>query len=211
MWLEIFRSGSPGGMEVEVVARCREGDPRAWELLVDRYSGYIYAIVGRGFRLSDHDALEDVFQEVLAGLFENLPSIRDDAALRFWIGQTARRAAIDRLRQSGRESPSASDDGLPDLAAEDPDLAQLDLALDVRAEVDALPDHCREVVLRFFIRDESYRTISAEMDIPPGTFASRISRCLTTLRSSSATARASSRESSQYVRPKWKIPEPSGV
>ena len=150
-------------------------------MLVNHYSGYVYAIVGRGFRLSDHDT-EDVFQEVFARLFEHLGEIRDDAALRSWIGQTARRAAIDRLRQSGRESPSTSDDGLPDLAAEDSNLARLDLALDVRAEVDSLPDHCREVVLRFFIRDESYRTISAEMDIPPGTVASRISRCLTTLR-----------------------------
>ncbi len=170
-----------GGLDVEIVARCREGDPRGWELLVERYSGYVYAIVGRGFRLAEHDA-EDVFQEVFARLFEHLDSIRDDAALRFWIGQTARRLAIDRLRQMGREAPSVSEDGLPDVASPDPTLERLDEALDVRAEVDALPEHCREVVLRFFIRDESYRTIGEAMDIPPGTIASRISRCLTTLR-----------------------------
>jgi DNA-directed RNA polymerase specialized sigma24 family protein len=36
---------------------------------------------------------------------------------------------------------------------------------------------------RFFARDESYRTISAALDLPQGTIASRIARCLTRLRS----------------------------
>ena len=35
---------------------------------------------------------------------------------------------------------------------------------------------------RFFARDESYRTIGEELDLPPGTIASRISRCLAKLR-----------------------------
>lgn len=170
-----------GGTDAEIVALCRAGEARGWELLVDRYSGYVYAIVGRGYRLGDHDA-EDVFQEVFTRLFEHLDSIRDPSSLRFWIGQTARRLAIDRLRKSGREAPAAGEDGLPEIAEDDPHFEALEEALDVRAELDALPDHCREVVTRFFIRDESYRTISEAMDVPPGTIASRISRCLTTLR-----------------------------
>ena len=35
---------------------------------------------------------------------------------------------------------------------------------------------------RFFARDESYRTISEALDLPSGTIASRISRCLGKLR-----------------------------
>ncbi len=35
---------------------------------------------------------------------------------------------------------------------------------------------------RFFARDESYRTIAAALDLPQGTVASRISRCLAKLR-----------------------------
>ncbi len=168
-------------MDAEIVARCRKHDPRGWEQLIERYSGYVYAIVGRGFRLGDHDA-EDVFQEVFARLFEHLDSIRDDSALRLWIGQTTRRLAIDRLRQSDREAPSIADDGLPETAELDARLEHLDEALDLRAELDALPKQSREVILRFFIRDEPYRTISAELDIPSGTVGSRISRGLATLR-----------------------------
>ncbi len=169
-----------GGVEERLIARCREGDQRAWEEVVETYSGYVYAIVKRGFRLEEHEA-EDVFQEVFARLFERLDSIRDDGAVRFWIGQTARRLAIDSLRRSGRESPSKEEE-LPEPEAADPLLERLDEALDVRAGVEQLPPHCREVILRFFIQDQSYRTIGEEMDIPPGTIASRISRCLSTLR-----------------------------
>jgi DNA-directed RNA polymerase specialized sigma24 family protein len=46
----------------------------------------------------------------------------------------------------------------------------------------SLPDHCAEILDRFFARDESYRTIAEAMDIPSGTIASRISRCLGRLR-----------------------------
>ena len=45
-----------------------------------------------------------------------------------------------------------------------------------------LPEHCAEILDRFFARDESYRTIGEALDIPPGTIASRISRCLRKLR-----------------------------
>jgi len=45
-----------------------------------------------------------------------------------------------------------------------------------------LPEHCAEILDRFFTRDESYRTIGEALDLPPGTIASRISRCLSKLR-----------------------------
>ena len=45
-----------------------------------------------------------------------------------------------------------------------------------------LPDACQEVLDRFFARDESYRTIGEALDIPAGTIASRISRCLEKLK-----------------------------
>jgi DNA-directed RNA polymerase specialized sigma24 family protein len=35
---------------------------------------------------------------------------------------------------------------------------------------------------RFFVQDQSYRTIAAELSIPAGTVASRISRALVLLR-----------------------------
>jgi DNA-directed RNA polymerase specialized sigma24 family protein len=45
-----------------------------------------------------------------------------------------------------------------------------------------LPENCREILDRFFARDESYRTIGEALELPAGTIASRISRCLVKLK-----------------------------
>ena len=163
----------------ELVARCRTGDDAAWRELVDRFSRYVYAIAVQGFRLSQQDA-EDVFQEVFARAYQHLDKLRDDAAVRPWLAQLTRRLCIDRLRAGARES-DADIDELPELGAED-DLTALEEAFDVHEAMAELPETCRQILDRFYARDESYRTIGDQLGLPPGTIASRISRCLDKLR-----------------------------
>jgi RNA polymerase sigma factor (sigma-70 family) len=164
--------------DATIVARCRTGDEQAWRELVARFSRYVYAIATRAFRLREHDA-EDVFQEVFARTYEHLDRLRDDEAIRPWIGQLTRRLCIDRLRAGSREEPLES-------AAEprgaDETIAEVEEALTVHEALAFLPEHCGEILDRFFARDESYATIGDELDLPPGTVASRISRCLAKLR-----------------------------
>lgn len=168
--------------DASLVARCRAGDEAAWSLLVERYSRYVYAIAMRAFRLSETDA-EEVFQEVFARAFQHLPQLRDDAAIRPWLAQTTRRLAIDHLRRAGRVEPVGGEEELGGDSASGEDMFErLDEALAVREAMAELPDGCQEILDRFFARDESYRTISAALDIPQGTIASRISRCLAKLR-----------------------------
>jgi RNA polymerase sigma factor (sigma-70 family) len=164
--------------DAELVARCRAGDEGAWRELVDRFSRYVYAIAVQAFRLPPHDA-EDVFQDVFARVYERLDSLRDDQALRPWIAQLTRRLCIDRLRAGAREQPAEEE--LPDQAAEDV-LSELEQAFDVHGAMASLPDNCRDILDRFFARDESYRAIGEALSLPPGTIASRISRCLDKLR-----------------------------
>ena len=165
--------------DAQLVARCRTGDPAAWNELVERFSRYVYAIAVQAFRLSPHDA-EDVFQEVFARVYQHLDRLRDDDAIRPWIAQLTRRVCIDRLRAGGRESPVDVD--LLEPGGVDEALEGLDDALAVRAGLEAVGEPCREILDRFFARDESYRTIGEALDLPAGTIASRISRCLSKLR-----------------------------
>jgi RNA polymerase sigma factor (sigma-70 family) len=165
--------------DAELVSRCRAGDPAAWNELVERFSRYVYAIAVQAFRLSPHDA-EDVFQEVFARVYEHLDRLRNDEAVRPWIAQLTRRLCIDRLRTTGREAPA--DLELLEPKEVDETLAQLDEAMTLRAGLDAVGDACRDILDRFFCRDESYRSIGDALELPPGTIASRISRCLAKLR-----------------------------
>jgi RNA polymerase sigma-70 factor (ECF subfamily) len=163
--------------DTQLVERCRAGDAEAWNELVDRFSRYVYAIAVRAFRLAEHDA-EDVFQDVFARTFGRLDSLRDDAAIRPWLAQLTRNACIDRLRSGAREQPVEE----PLAEGVDLELEQLDEALDVHEGLRTLSGNCREILDRFFSRDESYRVIGEALDLPAGTIASRISRCLGKLR-----------------------------
>jgi len=164
--------------DAALVARCRLGDEPAWAALVERFSRYVYAIATQAFRLGPDDA-EEVFQEVFARTYEHLDRLRDDEAIRPWIAQLTRRLSIDRLRAASREELRGED---VEWAEADEALEQLDEALDLREGLAELPEHCQEILDRFFACDESYETIAAELEIPAGTVASRISRCLGKLR-----------------------------
>jgi RNA polymerase sigma-70 factor (ECF subfamily) len=165
--------------DAQLVARCRAGDQQAWSELVERFSRYVYAIAVQAFRLPEADA-EDVFQEVFARAYQHLDKLRDDAAVKPWLAQLTRRLCIDRLRAGARERPAAE----AELAAAEADdtISLLDEALTVHEALAAAPEHCREILDRFFAHDESYKTIGEALDLPSGTIASRISRCLARLR-----------------------------
>jgi len=170
----------PTQTDAELVARCRAGDPDAWNELVERFSRYVYAICVQAFRLEPADA-EDVFQDVFARVYEHLDRLRNDEAVRPWIAQLTRRLCIDRLRASRREVPVDDAEEL-EPSGVDETVAQLDEAMAVRALLDTVGEPCREILDRFFARDESYRTIGEALGIPSGTIASRISRCLSKVR-----------------------------
>jgi RNA polymerase sigma factor (sigma-70 family) len=162
--------------DADLVERCRAGDRGAWDDLVLAYSRYVFAICSQGYRLRGHDA-EDAFQDVFLRVYDRLDTLRDPQALRPWIAQLTRRVCLDRLAAGKREEPSELEPTGIDATIE-----ELDDAFVVREALGSLSDECREVLDRFFCRDESYRTIGEALHIPAGTIASRISRCLDKLR-----------------------------
>jgi RNA polymerase sigma factor (sigma-70 family) len=165
--------------DAQLVVRCRDGDQQAWAALVERFSRYVHAIAVGAYRLPEADA-EDVFQDVFARTYEHLDRLRDDAAIRPWLGQLTRRLCIDRLRASRPAAPldEAGVDGVVDQRLE-----QIEQALVVREALSRLSEDCQEILDRFFARDESYRSIGESLSLPAGTIASRISRCLARMRS----------------------------
>ena len=168
------------GFELDdgLLARCRAGDEAAWRVLVERHARLVNGILRGAFRLSAADA-EDAFQEVFTRLYLRLGTLREHGALPGWISQVTRNVALDWLRRSGRELPTG--ETVDENAYADPLRAVLD-AMTVREALVKLPAHQQEILERFFVRDESYRTIAEALAIPAGTVASRISRALAALR-----------------------------
>ena len=110
-----------------------------------------------------------------------------------WIGTLTSRLCLDKLRAGGREQPIEEAEEISDFGDA---FAELDEALAVREAMKDLPEHCAEILDRFFSRDESYKTIGEALDIPAGTIASRISRCL-------SQAEIGARGKKTPIRPVW--------
>src|SRR5438093_12439319 len=69
--------------ERELVERCRSGDERAFQDLIDRYKDLVFALIAR--TVQDRGRAEDLAQEVFLRVHRGLPYFRGEARLSTWI------------------------------------------------------------------------------------------------------------------------------
>lgn len=169
----------------DLVRGAAAGDQDAWDALVARYEGMVWAII-RSFRLSSGDAA-DVFQTTWLRLVEHLGGLREPAAVGSWLAITAKRECWRLSRRAARTVPTHDDDlqMVEDDRTPAPDTSVL---VDERDRVlwsslDVLRDRCRELV-RLLLADPvpGYDEISAALDIPVGSIGPTRRRCLEQLR-----------------------------
>jgi RNA polymerase sigma factor (sigma-70 family) len=67
----------------DLIASCRDGDQRAWNVLVEKYKNLVYSVPVK-YHLSPEDAA-DVFQAVWMELYSELFNLRQPGALRGWL------------------------------------------------------------------------------------------------------------------------------
>ena len=101
----------------ELLLRAGKGDPGAWQDILRRYSGVVFAKV-RTFRLQDADTL-DAVQMTWLRLAENIHRIQHPERLSGWLATTAARECLHILHHAQR-TPTPTDtvvDTLADPAA----------------------------------------------------------------------------------------------
>lgn len=176
-----------------LVVAAAGGSAVAWDALVDRYSGLVWA-VARAHRLERQDAA-DVAQTTWLRLVEHLDEIRDPSRVGSWLATTAARESLRVLRRRGREEVTDATDEVGPLAAEPswaaseelsgPERAVLDDERDreVRDALAAIPERCRRLLLLLAADPPpSYAEIGAALDMPVGSIGPTRARCLACLR-----------------------------
>jgi RNA polymerase sigma factor (sigma-70 family) len=170
----------------ELVEGALNGERAAWDAIVDRYAGLVFAVCRR-FRLSEADQY-DVSQTVWLHLVEHLPRLRNSEALPGWLATTTRHECLDVVKQETRRGRDALP---PDLASPDTvDAEDIDAHL-LRAErrtalrraFAELSEKCQHL-LRLLTHDPptSYEEIGKVMGIPIGSIGPSRARCLARLR-----------------------------
>lgn len=82
--------------EPTLIARAQDGDPVAFERLVDSYQARLFRHAYR--MVADQTAAEDVVQDTFIAAWQYLPSLLQPAAFRGWLYQIATRRSVDLLR-----------------------------------------------------------------------------------------------------------------
>jgi RNA polymerase sigma factor (sigma-70 family) len=172
--------------DADLMKSASAGDQSAWDALVDRYKGRVWAVV-RAHRLSTADG-EDVFQVTFLRLVTHIETIRDPSRVGAWLATTARHECLRILRRAGRSIPS-DDDAVLDAA--DPLLPAVDskLITDERqgalwSAIGRLSAACQRL-LRVLMADPepSYEEVSRALGMPIGSIGPTRGRCLKHLRS----------------------------
>jgi len=170
---------------INLVSSAVAGDSGAWNELVDRFAGMVWA-VARSYRLSAADAA-DVSQTTWLRLVQHLGRIEHPERLGAWLTTTARHEALRVSRNASRQLP-VGDDVTIDLVAEqgvstDDALLANERAHELWALVTRLPVRC-QLILRLLTADPplSYRDLSDALDMPIGSIGPTRARCLEHLR-----------------------------
>ena len=164
------------------VAGAAAGDADAWNALVDRYAGLVWA-VARGEGLSGADAA-DVSQTTWLRLAEHLGRIRAPERVGSWLATTARHECW-RVAKTARLVSSVETEQLASGEAPAAD-AQVLEAEELQAlwqALGSLPPPCR-VLLRVLVADPppTYAEVSEMLGMPIGSIGPRRARCLDRLR-----------------------------
>ena len=171
-------------MEVgELVRLARAGDRGAWESLVDRFSGLVWATT-RSHRLNDADAA-DVLQTTWLRLLEHLDDLRNPDAVAAWLATTARNECLRVLRHQARQVPT-QDDRIPEDTI--PGTLDARLLADERGVAlwrafATLSARC-QALLRMLAADPAphYEDVSFALAMPLGSIGPTRGRCLQSLR-----------------------------
>ena len=167
-----------------LVRAAAHGDGRAWDAIVERYAGMVWAVC-RSCGLSPTDAAE-VSQTTWLRLVERLGSIQDPERLGSWLAVTARRESWRVSRRAARTIPTDTEATLTEREA-DEEIDQ-DILAEERHDVlkrafEALHPRCQRL-LRLLTADPapSYVEVAAALEMPIGSIGPTRARCLDCLR-----------------------------
>jgi RNA polymerase sigma-70 factor (ECF subfamily) len=168
--------------ERELVERCRSGDERAFQDLVDRYKDLVYALIAR--TVQDRSRAEDLAQDVFLRIHRGLPYFRGEARLSTWIYRIVANVCV---QEFGRPAAAISLDDEPSkhqAAVSAPDRRFGDLELKDRLEkaIARLPAHYRLLIAAHYLQGVRYEDLADALQLPLGTVKTQLYRAKQQLR-----------------------------
>jgi RNA polymerase sigma-70 factor (ECF subfamily) len=164
------------GDDGRCIARIAAGDADALGELYDRYSRVVFGVALR--MVQSPEAAEEVAQDVFHAVWRRAASYRSErGAVKGWLLQIARNAAIDWRRTKGRHASDEETTEGSDLAADmnvEESVLMNARAEGVRLAVSELPGETRQALALAYWMGLSQSEIAAKTGVPLGTVKSRM-------------------------------------
>ena len=168
------------GNERELVERCRSGDERAFQELVDQYKDLVFALIAR--TVQDRSRAEDLAQDVFFRIHRGLPYFRGEARLSTWIYRIVANVVV---QDHGRAAAAVSlDDERSNVrpAASDRQFVDLELRDRLEKAIARLPANYRLLIAAHYLEGVRYEDLADALQLPLGTVKTQLYRAKQQLR-----------------------------
>lgn len=168
--------------DIELIKKAILGNNDAFEKIVDRYKGYIFAIILNFIK--DYNEAENIAQEVFLQIYISLPDYKLDN-FKGWIGKIATNKAIDWKRKKSRKFIEQTMENSEEIIdreklnhIETPEdiLIQKEKRERIHKICRSIPSIYENVIMKFYFEEKSYEEIAKEEGTTEKTIASRLYR-----------------------------------
>jgi RNA polymerase sigma-70 factor (ECF subfamily) len=172
--------------DAELVRQARAGRTEAYAELARRWAARVTALCHA--RVGRAHLADDLAQETLLRGWRALASLHDPERFGAWLCGIALRTCLDWLKaKQNAQVPFSALDGDADpgtylQARPGPDVERADDIRRLLAEVEALPETYRQVVLLYYYEDVTYRDLARQLGVSPATINARLTRARALLR-----------------------------
>jgi RNA polymerase sigma-70 factor (ECF subfamily) len=167
--------------DAQLVDACRRGDAQAFQELVERHKGLVFALIARS--VPDRSRAEDVAQDVFLRIYRGLPYFRGESRLTTWIYRIV--ANVCAHEQTRRPAAASLDDNrqkpvLP--GAADRQFSDLELRERLEKAIARLPANQRLLVAAHYLQGVQYEDLAEALNLPLGTVKTHLYRAKQQLR-----------------------------
>ena len=181
-YLEEYSPSNWGEMKDEEVLRASLDEPAIFEILVQRYQEPLLRAAMRVVR--GREEAQDIVQEAFVKMYKNSGKFQkmDGIEFKSWAYKITINTAITHYRKLKRGEFLAEDPSIFEAPKEDREVfdTRFSLAADAKTTVSEvltkLPEHLRSVLGRYYLQDQSYKTIAEEENISIPTLKMRLFR-----------------------------------
>jgi RNA polymerase sigma-70 factor (ECF subfamily) len=167
-------------LEIDLIAKCQEGDRQAFKRLVMHYQNLVYSFL---YRLAPNwKDIDDLAQEVFVKVFHSIKKLKDRSRFKGWLYRIAVRVYIDEQRRwKNRKEHFVSDAQLLETRI-DPNenpahvLEQEQLQRRLQEALDRLPEEFKLAIVLREMQGLSYQEIANALKCSINTVRSRIFR-----------------------------------